>query len=439
MVGPVSVSSDLRRLPSRAPSGAPGRRLRVLLFSTLYPSSARPGHGLFVQTRLEQLLGSGQLDARVVAPVPWFPSADPRFGDKARMAATPRRENWRGIDVLHPRYPLPPRVGQTLAPFVLAAGALPALRQVRGEGFDFDVIDAHYYYPDGVAAAWLGRFLGRPVVITARGSDLNVIGQDRIARALMRWAGSATAASVGVCTALAETLRGWGVPSEHVHVVRNGVDLQRFRPVPRVEARERLGLDGSPLVLSVGNLVPVKGHDLTLDAAARLLPRWPRLRLVLVGQGPQRNELEAKAHAAGMADHVHFAGIVPNDQLAHWYSAADVSVLASRSEGWANVLLESMACGTPVVATDVGGSAEVIGDGRGGILLPRRDADALAAAIEGVAQQPFDRDDVRRYAEQFSWAATTSAQLEIFRRVTHWPGAAESVDFDESRHVGSPH
>jgi teichuronic acid biosynthesis glycosyltransferase TuaC len=396
---------------------SPRRPLRLLLFSTLYPSSVRPGHGLFVQTRLEQLLASGRVDARVVAPVPWFPSRHPRFGDRALMAATPTRERWHGLDVLHPRYLLPPKVGETIAPFVLAAGALPALRRLRAEGFDFDAIDAHYFYPDGVAAAWLGRWLQRPVVITARGSDLNVLGRHALPRRLMAGAARGAAGAVGVCNALADTLRGWGVPPERVHVIRNGVDLQRFRPLPRDEARRALGLDGAPLLLSVGNLVPVKGHELTIEAMARLGARLPGARLVIVGRGHRQSALEALARQLGVQDRVVFAGAVPNDELLRWYSAADVSVLASHSEGWANVLLESMACGTAVIATDVGGSAEVIGTGSGGQLLSTRDAGELAAAVEHVHHAPRDRDAVRRYAEQFSWEATTTAQLELFDRI----------------------
>ena len=119
-------------------------KVRSLLFSTLYPSSNRPGHGIFVETRLRHLLLSGEVESRVVAPVPWFPSRDPRFGDWSRLAATPRWETHNGIDVWHPRYLLPPKIGMNVAPLMLALGAYPTLRKLKAEGFDFDVIDAHY-------------------------------------------------------------------------------------------------------------------------------------------------------------------------------------------------------------------------------------------------------------------------------------------------------
>ena len=152
--------------------------IRLLTFSSLFPSSVRPAHGIFVETRLRELLASGQVEAKVVAPVPWFFSTDEqRWGERARMARTPARETRNGIDVLHPRYLLLPKIGMTLAPLGMAMGAIPAVQRLIDEGFDFDVIDAHYYYPDGVAAAIIARHFGKPFTVTARGTDLNLIPQ----------------------------------------------------------------------------------------------------------------------------------------------------------------------------------------------------------------------------------------------------------------------
>ena len=161
---------------------------KVLLFSTLYPSSVRPGHGIFVETRLRELLKAGGVEARVVAPIPWFPSTHERFGSYARIARTPAAEEWNGIAVLHPRYLLIPKLGMTSAPFAMAAASLGPLRRLIRQGFDFDVIDAHYYYPDGVAAALLAKWLGKSLAITARGTDLNLIPQHALPRRMIRWA-----------------------------------------------------------------------------------------------------------------------------------------------------------------------------------------------------------------------------------------------------------
>jgi glycosyltransferase involved in cell wall biosynthesis len=392
------------------------RKIRTLLFSTLYPSSARPLHGIFVETRLRELLRTGEVETKVLAPVPWFPSTDARWGDWAQMAATPARETRNGIDVLHPRYLVLPKVGMTLAPFLLAMAAIGPLRRLIADGFDFDLIDAHYFYPDGVAAAMLARRLGKPLAITARGTDLNLIPQHALPRRMIRWAAGRADASLGVCAALVDVLRAWSIDPTRLHVMRNGVDLDRFHPLPREEARRELGLDGSPMLLSVGNLVEIKGHHLVIDALHELEAQFPRARLVIVGQGPERANLEQHARARGVTPRVTFAGPVPNEGLAAWYSAADALVLASRREGWANVLLEAMACGTPVVATDIGGTSEVV-VGDVGVLVGKRSGASLAAGLRGLLGAPPARRAVRAYAETFGWEETSRALLSLFRRL----------------------
>jgi teichuronic acid biosynthesis glycosyltransferase TuaC len=393
------------------------RPLRTLLFSTLYPSSVRPVHGVFVETRLRELLATGDVQTKVLAPVPWFPFTAARFGERARMAATPAREQRHGIDVLHPRYPLLPKVGMTVAPALLALASLRPVARLLREGFDFDVIDAHYYYPDGVAAVMLARHFGKPVTITARGSDINLLSQFTAPRLQMQWAARRADASIGVCNDLAEKIRAWTDGADRVAVMRNGVDLQRFAPGDPGQARAHVRCTGQPLLLSVGNLVDLKGHDLVIDALAELLPQWPGARLAIVGDGPLRQALTDHAARRGLADRVDLIGRVAPEAMAAWYQAADLLVLASSREGWANVLLEAMACGTPVVATRVGGSPEVVREAVAGRLVGDRSGPALAAALAEVLRSPPERAAVRRYAEGFSWQATSQAQLSLFRRL----------------------
>ena len=391
--------------------------VRTLLFSTLYPSSARPLHGVFVETRLRELLKTGAVQSRVLAPVPWFWSTDARWGAYATLAQTPARELRNGVDVVHPRYALPPKVGMTVAPFTLALACLPAVRRIIDEGFDFDLIDAHYYYPDGVAAALLARWFRKPLAVTARGSDLNLLRHFALPRAMMRWTARRAEASIGVSRALVDVLREWRIDPARLHVMRNGIDLERFAPEPQAAAQAALGVAGSPLLLSVGNLIELKGHHLIIDALPAVLARHPQARLVIVGQGPEHAALQARANALGLADHVTLTGALPNTALARWYSAADALILASSREGWANVLLEARACGTPVVATRVGGTPEVVLPQSGGVLVDSRDAAGLASGVLRLLATPPDRAQVRTFAEGFGWAQTSSDQLALFRRL----------------------
>ncbi len=397
------------------------RPIRTLLFSTLYPSAERPGHGIFVETRLREILGTGQVESHVVAPVPWFPSRHARFGARAAMARTPAREVRHGIDVRHPRYALLPKVGMSSAPLTLALGARRAVQRLLDEGFDFDLIDAHYFYPDGVAAALLARWFRKPLVITARGSDVNVIAEHALPRRLMRWASQQASASVGVSAALAQRLRDIGAPPDRVHVLRNGVDTERF--APQLEARQRLGVQGAPLLLSVGNLLPVKRHGLVIEALALLRPDFPQARLAIVGGGPLQAELAAKAAALGLADAVQMVGAVSQDRLVSWYGAADLLVLASSREGWPNVLLESMACGTPVLASRVGGVPEIVNNPAVGMSAVFDTPAALAGALRLAMEQGFCRDAVRQHALGMGWGQVNAGQLELFARVMAVPPA----------------
>jgi teichuronic acid biosynthesis glycosyltransferase TuaC len=389
------------------------RKIRTLLFSTLYPSSVRPGHGIFVENRLRELLGSGQVETKVVAPVPWFFSTQPCFGEYALQAMTPKREAHNGIDVLHPRYFLPPKMGMNIAPLTLALGALPAIRQLLASGYDFDLIDAHYYYPDGVAAALLARYFGKPFVVTARGTDINLIPEYAIPRKWIHWAAGRAHTSIAVCSALSEKLEALGVQRSKLLVLRNGVDLRRFWPIPPADARASLGWPPLPTLLSVGHLVGLKGHHIAIEALTRL----PGYRLAIIGTGGEWQALEGLANRIGVAARVMFCGSVPQAELSRYYSAADVLLLCSSREGWPNVLLESMACGTPVVATPVGGTPEIVTTPEAGRLALDRTGAAFAAAIEQLMASYPPSDAVRRYAERFGWAETTRGQIDLFAAI----------------------
>jgi glycosyltransferase involved in cell wall biosynthesis len=394
------------------PQTAGGTRLiRILVFTSLYPNAVMPRHGVFVEERLRHLVGSGRVSATVVAPVPWFPFGHSRFGGYAAFAKVPAREQRHGIDVLHPRYPVIPKIGMSVAPSLMYRWLLPVL-QKRVELESFDLIDAHYFYPDGVAAAKLGAALGKPVVITARGSDLNVIPQHRLPRRQIKTTAARVAAIVTVSEALKRQAEALGIESGRISVLRNGVDLERFRPLDRSVIRARLGLAG-PVWLAVGNLVELKGVHITLGALAKS----PGAVLLVAGDGPEAWRLRQLASELGIEAHVRFLGNVPQARLLEYYNAADVLMLASSREGMPNVVLESLACGTPVVVAPFAGAAELINTPEAGEIADSRTAEGMLAAWHELWNRKPDRAATRRFAENLGWGPVVEAQYALYAKV----------------------
>lgn len=387
--------------------------MRLLTFSTLFPNSIRPGHGIFVETRLRQLIASGEVEVRVVAPVPWFPFTHHVFGAYALFARVPKTETRFGIQVDHPRYFLPPKISTNIAPELLAQGAKPCIARLIDEGFDFDLIDAHYFYPDGVAAIALGKYFNKPVVITARGSDITHLPSFPIPRKKIIRAAKQANGIITVCNALRDELISLGGDANKIVSLRNGVDLELFKPSELRTNKASPDGDREINLLTVGHLVAVKGHELIL----RSLPLLPQAHLFIAGDGALRKPLENLASVLKVSNRVTFLGALKQTELQQHYSAADVFILASEREGWANVLLESMACGTPVVASKVWGTPEVVAAPEAGLLMEERTPDALAKAVTSLISNYPDRKATRHYAEQFSWRATTEGQLELFKSI----------------------
>ncbi len=386
--------------------------MRLLTFTTLYPNEVSPNHGVFVENRLRHLVASGQVESTVLAPVPFFPSGSERFGHWGRQARVPRVERRHGLTVHHPRYPAIPRFGMSAAPWLLFVASLRAVRRLLAEGVGIDAIDAHYFYPDGVAAVWLGRVLGIPVVVTARGSDVTQFPGFRVPRLLLRRAIARVDAMITVSAALKTSLVELGAPPGKVEVLRNGVDAGLFRPADREAARASLGMR-RPTLLSVGHLIERKGHRRVIEALRQL----PDYELLVAGEGPERAALEALARQCGVEDRVRLLGARPHADLPALYTAADMLVLASSREGWANVLLEAMACGTAVVASPIPGNPEVVQEPAAGVIAPANTPDGIASGVRLLATHRPDRAATRAYAERFSWDATTEGQLRLFRRV----------------------
>lgn len=384
---------------------------RIITFTNLFPSSAMPTHGLFVYDRMHRVAAASGVGWEVVSPVPevaWLF----RRGSYRRWSEVPRTEDWHGVHVQHPRYRHWPGLSQRRQATGMAAGVRRTIGELVREGPI--VLDAHYLWPDGVAASLLAAEFHVPFTLTARGSDLNVAAYDRGIAVQIAAAAATAHACCAVSRALGDRFAAVaGLPRERILDVRNGVDLELFCPGDVLAARAQLGLPRQGrLILGVGRLVQYKGF---LEVARALESLPADVTLVIVGDGPER-----AAIAAAGKGRVRFLGVQPPERVAVACRAADVLVLASEREGWPNVVTEALASGLRVVASPVGGIPEILGDPVPaflGAFVPPRDAEALAKVLRTALDSEADRAAVRRFAERYGWEQPVAILTKLFRRV----------------------
>jgi teichuronic acid biosynthesis glycosyltransferase TuaC len=388
--------------------------MKVLVFTTLYPNNIWPNQGVFIKERMAQFATLDGCDVKVVAPVPYFPPIKANW--RWRFSQVARFEVRDGLDVYHPRYYMTPKWGMILYGVLMFLSVLTAVRRLQ-KNFDFDLIDAHFVYPDGFAAVLLGKYFNKPVVVSARGSDINLYSAFDLIRWMLRYTLTEAKAVIAVSEALKEAITRLGIPADKVFVVPNGVDIKKFYPLPKESARTTLNLPNKRIILSVGNLTANKGFDLLVKAFSRLSndPWGHDLFLVIVGDGTIRRQIESLILSLGLGDKIKLVGTVPHETLNLWYNAADLFCLMSQSEGWPNVLLESFACGVPAVATAVGGIPEIIDSDKLGLLTGREES-KIADSIRAAFAKIWCTDEILEYTMKYSWDRSAQALHQIFQK-----------------------
>jgi len=409
--------------------------VRVLVLSSVFPNPRQPNLGVFIRERMRRV--ASHCEVRVVAPIPWFPFDGPVRG--SLWGRVPAVEQQDGLTVYHPRFLSVPGYLKWLDGALYAASLAPFLRSLE-RSFPFDVIDGHFAYPDGLAAVLLGRRFQRPAVVTLRGSIVR-LATYRLHLPQIRFTLRAAARVLAVSESLKRVGVGLGLPASRVRVIPNGVDTARFRPIDRGEARRRLGLPADRTVLlSVGGLNEGKGHHRVISALPRVLAHRPDLLYVIVGGDRPadsfRAPIEAMTERHRLHDNVLVAGERSHDEIPLWLAAADLFCLASRSEGRANVLLEALACGVPVVTTDVGGNGEILTRPALGILVPPQDDDALGRAIVDALDRSWDREALVAHARTHSWETTGRDVFDELRHVVAERPADHAQDIDRARLAG---
>jgi teichuronic acid biosynthesis glycosyltransferase TuaC len=391
--------------------------INVLVLSYLFPNRAQPAYGIFVLNRLRAVSQFCRIN--VIAPIQWYPLIRVLRGS-VWGTGIPHYEEIGGLPVYHPRFAVVPRYMKWLDAITYCWAAHRVMRRLRRKGLEFDLVDVHWTYPDIVAAFVLARKDSAKFVVTVRGHEALYLNENTVRRRLVAYFLRKAAAVITLSAQLRDQVIQLGVAPERVSVVLNGVDLSQFSLQDRQKCRRQLGLSASARILiSVGRLTEGKGHQDLIGAVAQLGRNKDVLLYIIGGVNPEDDFRDVLLNL--IADlrltNIHLVAKVPHEQLSLWYGAADVFCLASKSEGCPNVVLEALACGTPVVATDVGSVSDVVESGENGFLVGPQHARSLPLALADALVHSWDRQAIAARMNQWGWAQCAERVYSLYRSV----------------------
>lgn len=390
--------------------------MRVLVLSSLFPRDTSPNIGIFIKEQLEEIKKLCSV-VGVISPIPWFPFLM-KFRGKHGGKHDLVEEKWGNIGIYRPSFFMIPRLTIYLNGFFYFISVYIFLRRKK-ELNDFDILHVHFAYPAGFAGVLLGKILKRRIVLSVRGTDINDFPRNLLLRILIRYTLKNVEEIIAVGNALKEKVSNLGIDTHKITVIPNGVNLNIFKSISKKTARDRLGIDiDSKVILNVGNLVKVKGVEYLLKAFKEIYYSNSICKpvLIIIGTGPLYNTIKKIICDFGISDNVILKRYVTHEEIPLWINSSDVFCLTSLNEGRPNVLYEAIACGIPVVATNVGGVSEIIVSSDLGELVPPRNVIEIKNALERVLNKAWDNQSIRKYALSHSMAKYSEEVVKVYHR-----------------------
>lgn len=360
--------------------------MNLLMLSRLFPNATAPTFGQFNLQLAQALRAYGP--TKVISPLPAWPPKQ----------QVPDRTDFDGLQTRYPRYFAVPLLNRLIA-------GQSVFRACRREHVSADILLSVFAWPDGYAAVRLGQDLHLPVIVNVIGSDIDLLPSHGVRRRQTLFALQHCQHIYSVTNHLRDRVIRLGIPARKISVIHNGIDPTLFYPRDQRVARQELGLTANRRIITyVGWIEPDKGIEYLLRAHAAL---HEQPLLALVGEPPPRcgmfaKQMHALAETLGIADRCRFIGAQPHAQIATWMNAADVFAFPSLHEGCPNVVLEALACGLPMVATNVGGIPEITPRAPWCELIPPRNATALEAALDRLLAGSWDRQQIA-HANRRTW------------------------------------
>lgn len=387
--------------------------MKILVISSLFPNNKQLTNGVFVK---QQILELSKLCAlKVVAPVPFsLPIKQIKKWDT--FAHVSKKEIIYNIEAYHPRYFVTPKIGRCLYGFFYFMGIYKTVKNIL-KNFKFNFIVVYFAYPDGFAAALLAKILKKPLIIYALGSDINVFLKSKIRKFLTRYALNHADSIITVSNNLKVNMERLGIPEKKIVVIHNGVDSLKFIPMSKNECRRKLNIPlNKSIILFIGSLRRVKGAELLIEALKKLKDYGlNNLLAILIGDGELKEEIENKIKINGLNHEVRLVGAKSHEEIPFWMNACDVFCLPSLSEGYPNVVLESLACGKPVVSTTVGGIPEIITSEDYGFLVSSQNTHKLAEALQKAIDKTWNCEVLRNRVSGSTWKEN-SKKLYVYIR-----------------------
>lgn len=392
--------------------------MKIVLLSNLFPNPVEPVRGMFNFHIAKHLVSLGH-KVTVVSPLPYFPAikALQRMQTWYKFSQIPTDAVWGDVRALYPKYPMIPKISDALQAFFMIPVLFKVLSSLqRSEGID--VVNAHYLYPDGVAACKVCNWLNIPIVLSALGSDVNVLAGKQSVSAQIKHALSDCSAITAVSEDLATKMKTMGNFHGKIHVFPNGVDLSLFAIRDKKVEREKAGWPADKkVILYVGRLSPEKGVDCLLEAARILKREQTNITIIVIGGGAEEKRLKALSETLGLTDTVRFLGEQSPAEINRFLGLADLLCLPSIREGCPNVILEAFASGRPVVGSQVGGIPEMINNGENGFLFRAGDAKDLADALDKTLRMNWDTESIRKSVELRTWHAVSEKYITLYKKV----------------------
>lgn len=392
-------------------------RPNILALSCLFPNRAQPNYGIFVLNRLRAVNES--CNVKVIAPIPWFPLVS-RLRHGSRTSLIPRDDVVGQISVYYPRFASIPRFFKWFDALSYFRTVRPLVARLR-EFFEFDLVDVHWTYPDIFAGSLLARRYGKKVIVTVRGKEALYPGESTLRRRILIHFLRKADFVITLSAELSDLVLELGVDPQRTAVVLNGVDLSSFGARDRQACRQRLGLPAQKkIMVSVGSLIERKGHH----HLVRIMPNLSRtddVELYVIGagggaEGDFSRTLRDMIAERGLTN-VHLVGKVDHKMLCDWYNAADLFCLPTSGEGCPNVMLEALACGTPVVATDVGAIGDVVQPGKNGFVVPIAQLGSLEDVVRRALNHEWNRAEIAAAMAGWGWSACAEQVIDIYRTV----------------------